>query len=93
MIGNPVVPLLLTDNNYNKIIGDDSSNFNTIVKNTLYNPLSNAFFYNGKKNIWDQNYWGRPRILPKIIRGTDEWEEKWINIDWHPAFLPYHKLF
>jgi parallel beta-helix repeat protein len=93
MIGNPIVPLFLINKNYDLAIGFDNSSLNTIEKNTLMNPTSNAVFYECKTNFWDGNYWGRPRIFPKIIRGLDEFDKKCINIDWHPAFLPYHKLF
>jgi parallel beta-helix repeat protein len=93
MIGNPIVPLKLIDKNYDPLFGNDDSKFNIIAKNTFYNPVGNAYFVEGKTNNWDGNYWGRPRIFPKIIRGYDEFDERYINIDWHPAFLPYHKLF
>jgi len=50
------------------------------------------------KNVWDGNYWGRQRVLPKIIIGYLRHEKKppepakifpFINIDWHPAKEPY----
>jgi len=44
------------------------------------------------KNTWYQNYWNRPRILPKLIFGKFELGFKTIpliNIDWHPARKPH----
>ena len=49
------------------------------------------------RNTWKQNYWNRPRILPKIIFGILHfgWTGfipillPWINIDLHPAKEPY----
>ena len=67
-----------------------SSN-NTILKNNFLNNKRHAFFKNCT-NTWKQNYWDRPRILPKLIFGTIKigsiWIP-WINIDWRPAKEPY----
>ena len=94
MIGNPIVPLLLTDKIGNTALNLDSSNFNIFIKNTLINPIKNAYFHECHTNTWDKNYWGRPRILPKLISGCrGDCTDRWYNIDWHPAFLPHHKLF
>ena len=94
MIGNPIVPLLLIDKNDNIDLSLDDSNFNIIIKNTLLNPVCNAYFHECQTNTWDKNYWGRPRILPKLISGCrGDFTNPWYNIDWHPAFLPYEKLF
>jgi len=43
------------------------------------------------KNTWDQNYWGRPRLLPKIIIGEKTVNGKKIiafQVDRHPAKTP-----
>ena len=48
-------------------------------------------------NTWYNNYWGRPKILPKIILGQliikDEYPFPslmlWIKFDWHPSKEPY----
>jgi len=47
-------------------------------------------------NYWDHNYWGRRRILPKIIFGYNDVKDPWykhlpnaFDIDWHPAEEPY----
>ncbi|MBA7636881.1 hypothetical protein ES703_44509 [subsurface metagenome] len=51
------------------------------------------------RNKWDNNYWNRPRLLPKVILGSGEIVFKWgiiffipfpiIEFDWHPAQEPY----
>jgi hypothetical protein len=50
------------------------------------------------KNVWDGNYWGKPRSLPKFIWGYLRYEREppnpaepylLITIDWHPAKEPY----
>jgi parallel beta-helix repeat protein len=41
---------------------------------------------------WNNNYWNRPRFLPKLIIGKRYLAEGnaifWINIDWHPTLKP-----
>jgi len=66
-----------------------SNNFeNNFMADTA---VANSFF-----NRWNQNYWGRPRLFPKIIiifygryTGFEPIEIPWINIDWNPAQEPY----
>jgi parallel beta-helix repeat protein len=76
------------------------SDSNTIIKNNFIdNKIRHASFEINSlpgKNTWMQNYWNRPRLLPKIIFG---WLEKrlnsyiipipWIEFDWFPAKEPY----
>jgi parallel beta-helix repeat protein len=72
---------------------------NTIQKNNfLDNELDVDFFSIFivsllKRNIWKENYWNRPRILPKIIFGRASFLGRhvfpWINFDWYPAKEPY----
>jgi parallel beta-helix repeat protein len=67
-----------------------SSSNNTVLNNTFLRNTQQALFENCT-NKWDRNYWGRPRILPKLIFGTIEIKSKevpWLNIDWHPALKP-----
>ena len=44
-------------------------------------------------NEWGKNYWGKPRIIPKIIPGNIDFKSplnfRWMYIDWHPAQEPY----
>jgi parallel beta-helix repeat protein len=70
---------------------------NTFLDNRLFAGLQQ----NTLLNRWTGNYWGRPRVVPKIIPGIiliiwhpDPIHYKniiipWINIDWHPALKPY----
>ena len=62
----------------------------------IYSP-QDIFKIRKNKNVWDGNYWGRPRFLPKIIIGYLRYERgppdpsipiPFINIDWHPAKEP-----
>lgn len=59
--------------------------------NNINTPLS--FITVGScDNLWDRNYWNRPRILPYIIFGKaifKNYEIPWLNVDWHPALKPY----
>ena len=63
---------------------------NTITYNNFKKNKPNAFFLNSYNNMWNGNYWDRPRFLPKFIFGYIgiRWIS-WINIDWHPAQGPY----
>ena len=67
------------------------SSKNTISENNFRNNKRSSFFIDCK-NIWKHNYWGRPRMLPKLIFGVIKIDSKWIpwaNIDWRPALRPY----
>jgi len=65
--------------------------------NFLNNSENDAFFCLWLfrcKNTWSGNYWGEPRILPKVIVGRTGFLPKqmnvpWVNVDWHPAREPY----
>jgi len=72
----------------------NSCSNNTIQRNNfLYNLLNAFIIFNTRgKNEWKQNYWNRPRILPKLIFGTmniGNFAILWFDIDWHPAKEPY----
>jgi len=44
------------------------------------------------RNIWNENYWNRPRLLPYPIFGIGEFlffSFRWVVFDWHPAQEPY----
>jgi hypothetical protein len=47
-----------------------NSNFNKIHHNNIKNCTIKALHIKSWFNIWYRNYWGRPRILPKIVFGT-----------------------
>ena len=77
-------------NNWYGIYLDDACN-NTIMKNNFYSNKQHAFFENCI-NTWENNYWSRTRLFPKLIFGIIQIGSKWIpwlNIDWHPAQEPY----
>jgi parallel beta-helix repeat protein len=77
------------------------SSSNKILSNNFLENNQDVFFRGGiltKKNTWDNNYWRRPRLLPKLIIGVITPFEgsvtiplmiPWINIDWRPAQEPY----
>jgi parallel beta-helix repeat protein len=84
-----------------------SSIKNTISRNNFLNNKRDVVFkYNFDyfpfpiHNIFNENYWNRPRILPKPIFGPLEiWFRifgntrtiiiPWVHFDWHPAREPY----
>jgi len=85
-----IVHNTLSDNWYGIYLDDSSNNF--ILENNFYSNMQHAFFENGL-NTWENNYWGRPRLLPKLIFGTIQIDTTWIpwiNIDWHPSQQPYN---
>jgi len=64
---------------------------NKIISNNFIKNIIKAFFIFGH-NTWNENYWNRPRILPKpifgiIIKGF--LPIPWLNFDKNPAFRPY----
>lgn len=64
-----------------------SSNNNFITMNIFRRNLVSATFLSCSANSWDENYWSRPRFLPKIIIGCRKlgWiQTPWVNIDFHP---------
>jgi parallel beta-helix repeat protein len=63
---------------------------NTFEKNTIHARFVDTYFH---QNKWQQNYWGRPRILPKPIfgiRSTTNIYPGFFEFDWHPAQQPYY---
>jgi parallel beta-helix repeat protein len=84
---------VLEDNVYGLTIFD--SFFNVIKQNNfLNNRMADAYFYIGLytiplPSIWNNNYWGRPRIFPKPIFGFYLSFIPWITFDWNPAEEPY----
>jgi nitrous oxidase accessory protein NosD len=86
----------------NKIINNNISNndrgvdlanscFNSIKRNNFLNNDIDADFTNSFLNKWNQNFWNKTRILPKLIIGRIGVGNyyRWIDIDWHPAKEPY----
>jgi parallel beta-helix repeat protein len=71
-------------------------NYNIISKNNIEGYASFQLEPSGILfNIWYDNYWKRPRILPKPIFGMLMWGEDlqfripWVQFDWFPAKEPY----
>ena len=69
--------------------------FSSLVRvennNFINNQEIHATFFNCFRTIWKNNYWDRPRILPKPILGFI-WGYPSIpilNFDWNPALLQY----
>jgi len=71
---------------------------NTILKNNIIYNILGAFFelyFNEDVNFtikWEQNYWNRPRIIPKPIFGikfTQDSVYPGFMYDKHPAKKPY----
>jgi len=58
-----------------------------IEQNNFIKNDHSAGFNNCISNIWNNNYWDRPRILPVIIKGYIHTIPSipWFNIDQHPA--------
>ncbi|MBN1860661.1 MAG: right-handed parallel beta-helix repeat-containing protein [Candidatus Thermoplasmatota archaeon] len=91
---------LIRDHGKWGILSEFSSN-NTFQHNTLINAGYGLAYYtnHGTPDTWYQNYWGRSRILPKLIFGNRMFNEDdddhafclpWVIIDWHPVQEPYN---
>jgi len=75
----------------NNFIGNEHHGNWTIYLREI--PLKNS------RNIWDKNYWEKPLLLPKFIKGYIIIYIYWypyniricpsFQIDWHPAQEPY----
>jgi parallel beta-helix repeat protein len=106
IVFNPIWGIYIQNSNENSITGNKimlnfiglflgNSSSNIIERNNFLLNLKNAlFFFNTvDNNEWRQNYWNRPRVLPKLIRGNkyiDLYNTiPWFNIDWRPALKPY----
>ena len=69
------------------------SNGNIIKNNNFHKNKISAIFRGSCKNTWYNNYWNRPRLLPKIIFGYELIFDKipvpyGFNIDRNPAKKP-----
>jgi parallel beta-helix repeat protein len=74
----------------NNFIGINiNSNNNTIEKNNFFKNVFSTFF-STINNSWYQNYWNRPRFLPKLIFGmTSKWKIH-ICFDKNPTKRPWN---
>jgi len=79
----------------NKIYNNTFSNNSIDASFALHSEYFWPHFYYEKPNLWEGNYWDRPRLFPKLIFGYISinlplfHHIKWINIDRHPAKMPY----
>lgn len=80
-----------------------NSGFNIIIKNNFLDNELDAYIKSAlfNRNLWWQNYWDKPRLLPKIISriiiisgfgipSSFVIYIPWFNIDRHPAREPYN---
>lgn len=94
LIGNSnlVKQNLLEDNAFGVAV---YGGFNKIQQNNfISNNKMDAFFHLDLYTIplpsfWFNNYWGRPRILPKLIFGFYLFFIPFVQVDWQPAQKPY----
>jgi len=87
---NIILGNTLSKNKEKNICLKECSN-NTIKSNNfMQNRISASFFYS-TDNVWDSNYWGRFRVLPKVIYGKTGKDAliSVINMDYHPLKKPY----
>ena len=57
------------NNTINDIYLIVESNNNKITQNNFEENIFKLFFKNCENNSWEGNYWGRPRISPKLLFG------------------------
>jgi len=66
---------------------------NKVINNTFRKNILSATFIDCKQNFWFNNYWNKPRILPKTIIGFKMLGKIpfpfWLNFDKNPALEPY----
>lgn len=68
--------------------------FTVVQQNNLLENLLPAYFTSSFFSKWQQNYWNKTRILPKIIPGQFggmiiHKRIPFVNFDWKPAREPY----
>jgi len=69
-----------------------SSEYNKIINNNFRKNIVQAVFNGCSINNWNNNFWNRPRILPKPIVGLSNFGKikiPCINLDKNPAKEPY----
>jgi parallel beta-helix repeat protein len=88
-ITNRVYGLIIEDSNSNTITRNDIKNndqgvtleeskYNKITKNNfIENKEKHAFCTDSVINLWSRNYWGKPRIFPKLIPGKINIYREW----------------
>jgi len=64
---------------------------NKFLNNNFLKASLQIYFIESSNNQWDGNYWGRARLLPKIILGKNSHTDQYptaFNFDMHPAKNP-----
>jgi len=92
-IGTTIIGNHIEDNDFGVFI-ESSVQVKVEKNNFINNQDAHAAFFNCFRTIWKNNYWDRPRILPKPILGFI-WGYPSIpilNFDWNPALLPLDVL-
>ena len=86
---------VMTYNNitHNRIgVSIDYGLSNSINYNNFHKNLIDLTFWAPKHNDFNYNYWGRSKLLPKVLFGTTGnayFQIPWIAFDFHPAAEPY----
>jgi len=81
----------ITNNKYGMYL-ELSADTNHIICNNFRKNTIHAFFNGCSTNIWENNYWNRPRVLPKAIFGFKTFGKikiPYMNFDKDPALKPY----
>ncbi len=68
----------------NFIENNKSASATQMVIIQLYYRFKGELSFPLRRNIWNENYWDKPRNLPYKSPGM-----LWFFIDWHPAQAPY----
>ena len=105
--GEPYGGSILIDFSFNNIIEKNhfedniygvpiSASFLTVVRknNFIDNEEHHATFLLSLTTTWNNNFWGKERILPQPIFGMIGLLKSgipipWVQFDWHPAREPY----
>lgn len=82
----------ISDNDEGIVIANSDNNL--VLENNFIKNRRNARLLYATENKWRNNYWDRPRFLPKPIFGIgvafDFTSFPWVNFDWNPAKKPYN---
>ena len=67
------------------------SSYNVITRNIIKRCIIKATFVDCSQNEWYMNYWGRGRVISKVIlglRSIGRIKMPWINLDLKPLWWP-----
>ncbi len=87
---NLIIPALKLEGHNNDV---SCNNFINNIRDAsdwcLFVYLRDIFKIRKYRNVWDGNYWGRSRSLPKIIFSILRFEREYPNL---PIFLPFFNI-